>query len=212
MTQAKPGRFITFEGGEGAGKSTQTRVLAKALEERGLEVVTTREPGGSPGAEEIRQLLVQGEPGRWDPMAETLLLFAARADHVTRVIRPALARGAWVICDRFTDSTYAYQGVGRGLDRETIRRLESVAIQNLKPDLTLILDLPAEAGLARAAARRAGDTRFESFDRSFHERLRDAFLLIARQQVERCVVLDATLPENEVSAAVLKTVETRLGI
>ena len=149
------GRFITFEGGEGAGKSTQVKALAARLEALGLDVVTTREPGGSPGAEDIRKLLVEGEPGRWDVLSETLMIFAARADHAARTIKPALKRGATVICDRFSDSTYAYQGAGRGLPRETIRRIESIAIPDLKPGLTLILDLPVEEGLRRAAAKPA---------------------------------------------------------
>ena len=149
----KPGRFITLEGGEGAGKSTQAKRLAAALEARGISTVITREPGGSPGAEDIRKLLVQGETGRWVPLTETLLLYAARADHVARTIKPALAQGQWVICDRFADSSYAYQGAAAGLDRETIRRIESVAIGDFKPDFTLILDLPSEEGLKRANKR-----------------------------------------------------------
>ena len=163
MTGAKPGWFITLEGGEGAGKSTHARRLAAALESRGIATVATREPGGSPGAEDIRKLLVEGEPGRWEPLVETLLMFAARTDHVTHTIIPALARGGCVICDRFTDSTYAYQGAGRGLPRETIRRIEAIAVPDLKPDLTLILDLPAETGLGRAARRNTGETRLRAF-------------------------------------------------
>src|ERR1700679_160499 len=147
------GRFITLEGGEGAGKSTQAKRLAAALEKHGIKVVTTREPGGSPGAEEIRGLLVNGAPGRWDALTETLLVYAARADHVKRTIGPALLAGKWVICDRFTDSTYAYQGAGRGLARETIRRIDAVVLDDFKPDMTLVLDLDVETGLKRAAAR-----------------------------------------------------------
>ena len=144
------GRFISFEGGEGAGKSTQARLLRDALDARGISCVPTREPGGSPGAEDIRKLLVQGDINRWEPVAETLLLFAARADHISRTIRPALAAGKWVICDRFTDSTYAYQGVGRNVERETIRRIETIAIDDFRPDLTLVLDISPEIGLLRA--------------------------------------------------------------
>jgi len=205
----RSGRFITFEGGEGAGKSTQVKVLAAILKERGLDVVTTREPGGSPGAEDIRKLLVEGEPGRWDVLSETLMIFAARADHVAQTIRPALLRGAVVICDRFTDSTYAYQGAGRGMPRETIRRIESIAIPDIKPDLTLILDLPAEEGLKRAVARRGGETRFEQFDVAFHERLRDAFRDIARQNTARCVVVDAMQSKEEVATEIWRNVEAR---
>jgi dTMP kinase len=206
------GRFITFEGGEGAGKSTQARLLAAALEKRGVDIVVTREPGGSPGAEDIRKLLVEGEPGRWDPLVETLMMLAARADHAAKTIKPALARGACVICDRFTDSTYAYQGAGRGLPRETIRRIESIAVPDIKPDLTLILDLPVEAGLARTKARHHGETRFERFDAAFHERVRESFRDIARHHPDRCVLIDATQAQELVAEQILKAVEQRLGI
>jgi dTMP kinase len=206
------GRFITLEGGEGAGKSTQARLLAVHLEARGIATLTTREPGGSPGAEDIRKLLVEGEPGRWEPLVETLLVYAARADHVARTIRPALARGACVICDRFTDSTYAYQGAGRGMPRETIRRIDAIAVPDLKPDLTLILDLPAETGLRRAAARHEGAARFEQFDIGFHERLREAFREIARHHPERCAMIDATSSVEDVAGAIQRIVETRLGL
>jgi len=206
------GRFITLEGGEGAGKSTQARLLAAELEKRGIAVVVTREPGGSPGAEDIRKLLVEGEPGRWDPLVETMMMFAARADHAAKTIKPALARGSYVVCDRFTDSTYAYQGSGRGLPRETIRRIESIAVPDLKPDLTLILDVPTETGLRRAEARHGGASRFERFDIAFHERLREAFREIARHHPERCALIDATQSEDEVSAAILRVVEARCGV
>jgi dTMP kinase len=205
-------RFITLEGGEGAGKSTQTRLLAAALEKRGIDVVVTREPGGAPGAEDIRKLLVEGEPGRWDPLVETLMMFAARADHVANTIGPALARGAYVVCDRFTDSTYAYQGAGRGLPRETIRRIESLAVPDIKPDLTLILDVPAETGLARTQSRQHGETRFERFDLAFHQRLRDAFRDIARHHADRCVLIDTTKAPEAVSQEILSVVQQRLGI
>lgn len=207
-----PGRFITLEGGEGAGKSTQVKRLAAALRARGISVTATREPGGSPGAEEIRALLVNGEPGRWDPMTETLLVYAARADHVGRTIGPALMADQWVISDRFTDSTYAYQGAGRGLPRETIRRIDAVVLDDFRPDLTLVLDLPVEAGLARAGSRGAAESRFETFGRDFHERLRQAFLEIARRHPERCVVIDAAADEDTVAAAIWSAVATRLGL
>jgi len=206
------GRFITLEGGEGAGKSTQARRLAQALEARGVSTMVTREPGGSPGAEEIRKLLVTGEPGRWDALTETLLLFAARADHVVRTIRPALDAGRYVVCDRFTDSTYAYQGAGRATPRETIRRIESVVLEDFKPDLTLILDLPADAGLKRANARGASEMRFEKFGADFHERLRLAFLDIARRAPNRCVVIDACGSEEEVAGLIWDAVARRFGL
>jgi dTMP kinase len=206
------GRFITLEGGEGAGKSTQARRLAAALEARKIPCIVTREPGGSPGAEDIRKLLVNGEPGRWDALTETLLLFAARADHVACTIRPALDAGKFVICDRFTDSTYAYQGVGRATPRETIRRIESVVLEDFKPDLTLILDLPVETGLKRAHARGADEGRFEKFDRDFHESLRHAFLDIAKRAPDRCIVVDAVGSEDEVAGAIWDAVSHRFGI
>ena len=203
------GRLITLEGGEGAGKSTQAKKLAAALTKRGIACVTTREPGGSPGAEEIRELIVHGDKGRWDPLTETLLIFAARADHVARTIRPALVRRKWVICDRFTDSTFAYQGAGRGLARETIRRLDAIVLHDFHPDLTFILDLPVKAGLARTAKRPQGATRFESFDVAFHERLRRAFLDIARREKQRCVVIDAEMKADDVFAAIWQVVAKR---
>lgn len=206
------GRFITLEGGEGAGKSTQAKKLAAALKKRGIQCVMTREPGGSPGAEEIRELIVHGQKARWDPLTETLLIFAARADHVARTIKPALARTKWVICDRFTDSTFAYQGAGRGLAREIIRRLDALVLHDLHPDLTIILDLPVKAGLARTSKRAHGATRFESFDIQFHERLRRAFLDIARREKERCVIVDADMDADDVAAAIWKVVAKRFKL
>src|SRR5581483_7523410 len=194
------GKFSTLEGGEGTGKSTQGKRLARALEDKGLPVLLTREPGGSPGAEEIRALLVNGAPGRWDAMTETLLMYAARADHVGRSIGPALLAGKWVVFDRFSDSTYAYQGAGRGLERETIRRLDALVLDDFKPDLTLVLDLDVEVGLKRAAARSgAAENRFEQFDRDFHQRLRQAFQDISRRHPDRCILIDASGSEDEVA-------------
>jgi dTMP kinase len=209
---AKKGRFITFEGGEGTGKSTQAKRLAASLKERGTACIVTREPGGSAGAEEIRELLVRGDPGRWSPLTEALLFYAARADHTERTIKPALADGKWVICDRYSDSSYAYQGGGRGLDRETVRRIEAIAIGEFKPDMTFILDLPVEVGLARAKARRGGETRFEEMEVAFHERMRKAFLDIARRAHERCVVIDASKDVDEVSKAIFGAVKTRFKL
>jgi dTMP kinase len=210
-------RFITLEGGEGTGKSTQMQRLASALREKGLGVVTTREPGGSSGAEEIRALLVNGAPGRWDALTETLLVYAARADHVKRTIGPALVAGNWVVCDRFTDSTYAYQGAGRGLARETIRRVDAIVLDDFKPDLTLILDLDVEIGLERAKARAQAnqsdaEQRFENFDRAFHDRLRQCFLDIAKRNPNRCLVIDAAPDADQVAAAIWSAVAQRFGI
>lgn len=208
----KPGRFITLEGGEGTGKSTQAARLAATLEAKGVSCVVTREPGGSPGAEEIRELLVHGEPGRWEVLTELLLLFAARTDHVARTIKPALAAGKWVISDRFTDSTYAYQGVARGLARETIRRVEAVAVGDFKPDLTIVLDLPVEIGLERAKARAGGETRFEKFDNGFHEKLRVAFRKIATHNGDRCVLIEANGSESDVAELIWQTAAKRFNL
>lgn len=204
------GTFITFEGGEGAGKSTQVRRLADRLEAAGHQVTATREPGGAAGAEEIRRLLVTGAADRWTPMAEALLHFAARADHLARTVRPALARGTWVLSDRFADSTMAYQGYGHELGREAIETLHRLVVGDTNPDLTLILDLPAEVGLARAAARAGHENRYEEMDLAFHERLRNAFLDIAAREPDRCAVIDASRAPDAVAADIWRTVETRL--
>jgi len=167
-------RLIAFEGGEGTGKSTQSALLAERLRGRGLEVVLTREPGGTPGAEAIRALLIEGARDRWTPVTEALLLNAARADHVERLIRPALARGAWVVSDRFVDSTFAYQGSGKGMRSGDLRELHRIACGGLQPDMTVLLDVPIAEGLARAHAR-GGTNRFEAEDNGFHERVRLGF-------------------------------------
>jgi dTMP kinase len=205
------GRFISLEGGEGAGKSTQVRRLSDRLRALGCEVVTTREPGGSPGAEALRDLLVKGAADRWSPLTETLILYAARRDHVERTIRPALERGAWVISDRFADSTRAYQGAASGIDPAFIGELERVALGPTRPDLTLILDLPADVGLRRAGGRGDDETRFESKGLAFHDRLRAEFLVIAEREPERCVVIDAALSEAEVGDAIWPRVVARFA-
>ena len=207
----RAGRFITFEGGEGTGKSTQVRRLAERLREAGQEVVLSREPGGSPGAEEIRRLLVNGDPERWTSVAETLLLYAARSDHLDRVIRPALERGAWVICDRFADSTRAYQGAAGGVASGLLSALEHEVLDGDVPDLTLVLDLPAEAGLGRATGRGEAENRFETKTVGFHARLREAFLEIAVAEPERCAVIDASGSEEDVARAVWDVVTERLA-
>lgn len=212
MSKDGPARFITLEGGEGAGKSTQAMRLSAALDKCGIANIVTREPGGSPGAEEIRKLLVEGEPGRWDALTETVLLYAARADHIAHTIKPALTAGKWVICDRFSDSTFAYQGAGRGIDRETIRRIDSIVVGDLKPDATIILDFPVEAGLVRAKARGGSEARFENFDTEFHQRLRSAFRDIARKYPARCILLDAQGSEDEVATAIWNTIRERFRI
>lgn len=204
------GFFITFEGGEGAGKSTQARRLAETLRERGHEVVLTREPGGSPGAEALRALLVTGGADRWSPLCEALMMNAARADHLERLIRPALARGAVVICDRFADSTRAYQGAGGGLPPEAVGSLERLVVGEDRPDLTLVFDLPVEVGLERARARADGEARFESKGAVFHERLRAGYRAIAEVEPDRCVLIDATRPVEAVWEAVAAAVDARL--
>ncbi len=207
------GRFITFEGGEGAGKSTQIRRLAARLAEGGAEVVVTREPGGSRGAETIRELLVNGDADRWSPTTEALLMYAARRDHLERTVRPALARGATVLSDRFADSTRAYQGAGGKLSAEAIAQLERFALEPGDwPVLTLILDLPVADGLKRAGARGGGEARFESKGLEFHERLRAGFLAIAAREPERCAVIDAAADIDAVAAAIWSAVSTRLGL
>lgn len=204
------GRFITFEGGEGGGKSTQARRLAEQLRLLIREVVVTREPGGSPGGELIRGLLVNGEVDRWSAVTETLLMYAARRDHVERVISPALEAGGWVLSDRFADSTRAYQGAGGGAPLDLIAALETHVVGETMPDLTLILDLPVELGLSRAAQRGGAEARFEAKDIAFHERLRERFLAIARMEPERCAVIDASQSAVDVARAVWNVVEDRL--
>jgi len=206
------GRFITIEGGEGAGKTTQAVLLVAALARAGIAARATREPGGSAGAEAIRRLLLEGEGERWDAVGEALLLVAARRDHVTRLIEPALAHGMWVVSDRFADSTLAYQGYGRDLALDDLAALHRFALGAFVPDLTLILDLPVEIGLARAAARPAAADRFERLDHAFHERLREGFRRIAAEESARCVLIDATSDPQTVHRAALDVVEQRLGV
>ena len=207
----RAGRFVTFEGGEGAGKTTQIERLAAALRSVGVEVVATREPGGTPGAEAIRQLLVTGPTERWEPLTETLLHLAARCDHVSRRIRPELAAGRWVLCDRFTDSTRVYQGLAGAVGLEIVDRLHQIVLGDLSPDLTLVLDLPVEAGLARRAVS-AGEDRYERMGLDFHRRVREGFLTLARTAPERCVVIDASGGIDDVAAAVRSAVTARLNV
>jgi dTMP kinase len=206
---ATPARFIVFEGGEGAGKSTQVQRLAEALRARGQVVVTTREPGGSPGAEAIRGLLVSGDAARWSAETEALLINAARADHLDRTIRPAIANGQWVICDRFADSTMAYQGYGMGLDRAWLEALRKRVVGDTEPGLTLIFDLPVDVGLARAVASQ----RYEKMGRAFHETLRAAFQEISRSADGRKrAVIDAGKDIEDVARQVLDTVTATYGL
>lgn len=209
-----PGRFITLEGGEGAGKSTQSERLRRRLEARGLRVLTTREPGGSPRAEAIRGFLLSGAGKPYGAFAETMLFASARADHVDRTIRPALESGAFVICDRFADSTRVYQGYVGEVPHCLISALERVATRGTRPDLTLVLDVPAKLGLARADQRReiagGASDRFEAEGLSFHTRVRDAFLTIAGAEPERCAVIDAAGAPDSVERLIWAEVEARL--
>lgn len=205
------GRFISIEGGEGAGKSTQVGLLVAALDRTGIRARATREPGGSLGAEAIRRLLLEGEGERWDAIGEALLLVAARRDHVTRVVAPVLAQGVWVVSDRFADSTMAYQGYGRGVALEVLAALHRFALGEFAPDLTVILDLPVEIGLARAAARSPAD-RFERLDQDFHQKLRQGFRQIADENPTRCLLIDASGDPHTVHRAVAAAVEQRLGV
>ncbi len=204
------GRFLSFEGGEGAGKSTQLRLLAERLGGQGAAVVTTREPGGTPGADAIRALLLIGAADRWGVRAEALLMNAARADHVERLVRPALARGAWVITDRYADSTLVYQGVGGGLPEAELRALHKVSTADLWPDLTLILDLPEREGLARAAQRAGTEMRFESKGEAFHAAVRQGFRARAAAEPARCKLIDASGSVEDVAARVWQAVQPLL--
>ena len=207
------GKFITFEGGEGAGKSTQANALAKRLEALGLRAVVSREPGGSAGAEAIRHVLLSGAAKPLGPHAEAILFAAARADHLRQTIKPALDSGAWVISDRFADSTRIYQGVLGNVEARLIARLEKLTVGELGPDVTIILDLPAEEGLGRAAKRRgdASIDRFEGEAFDFHEKLREAYLELAEREPNRCVVINASADPATVAEFVWAAVNARLA-
>jgi dTMP kinase len=213
------GKFITFEGGEGSGKSTQARQLAETLRRRGIEVVLTREPGGTPRAERIRDLLFDRSLAGGSPLYEALLFNAARAEHLEGLIRPALARNAWVICDRFMDSTRAYQGAGGHADTASLMTLERMVVGDTVPDLTLILDLAPEVGLERARARQSRETPgvterdpFEAREHAFHTRLREAYLAIAAANTGRCVVLNAAREIEAIAEDVRRTVSVRFAM
>lgn len=210
--QKQRGRFITLEGGEGAGKSTQGKKLVAFLESQGYEVLQTREPGGSEGGELIRAILVQGPPEKWDPMTEYLLFSAARRDHIERMIKPALAAGKWVVCDRFLDSSRAYQGIGRGVGLEVVDDIYQKLAGDFKPDLTLVFDLPVEEGLGRTKGRTEGaeENRFENMGTDLHERIRQAFLGLAKACPDRYAVINASQTPDGVAQRVQVTVKERL--
>jgi len=205
------GRLITFEGGEGAGKSTQVSILVERLRNAGRHAIATREPGGSPAAEDIRETLLSGKVKQFGPFAEALLFSIARADHIDTVISDSLARGQWVVCDRFLDSTRAYQGATGGVPAPVISALERLTLHGVMPNLTIVLDIPVEEGLARMARRRGAPDRFESQDIAQHERIRKAFIDIAEQEPGRCVVIDARKPEALVAEDVWEAVAERLS-
>lgn len=219
-----PGRFITFEGGEGAGKSTQIEMLADRLQDAGFSVVVTREPGGSPSAEDIRKLLVSGAIWRWDPLTELMLHNAARREHIRNFIRPVLSRNRWVLCDRFVDSTMAYQGYGHGLGRKVVLDVHRIIADGMMPDLTLILDLPTEVGLARAKLRNEAvaakpdapevkrEDRYERMAKPFHRRLRRGFLDIAKRDPKRCRVIDANRDIDAIAADIWTEVAKRFKL
>ena len=204
-----PGSFISFEGGDGAGKSTQIKLLSAELKNAGHEVVVTREPGGTDGAEAIRELIVKGETDRWSPLTESLLMYAARSDHLEKVIKPAIARGAVVISDRFADSSMAYQGLAGSIGVDRIEALYSLVVGEHGPKLTIILDAPAEEGLGRATSD-DGETRFEEKGTAFQRSVREAFLSIAKSAPDRCVVIDARDPIDLVAKQVMAAIGQRL--
>lgn len=204
-----PARFITFEGIDGSGKSTQARLAAEYLRERGHDVVLTREPGGAPGAEDIRRLLVEGDPARWSPETEILLFTAARRDHLERTIQPALEAGQIVISDRFADSTRVYQGAARGELRALVDRLHDAVIA-IEPDLTIILDADPEAALARGLARRSGEDRFEELGAAFQIKLREGFHALAKAEPERCHLIDGSGSEEAVAERVRAVLDAAL--
>ncbi|MGM0560297.1 MAG: dTMP kinase [Pseudomonadota bacterium] len=206
------GRFITIEGGEGAGKSTQIRALSQKLQSLDISTKCTREPGGSTGAEEIRRLFVEGVAGRWDATSEALLVLAARRDHLVKTVWPALADGTWVLCDRFIDSTYAYQGYGHGLPLESLDQLHAFTLGAFRPDLTILIDLPVETGLERAHGRQDRENRFESLERDFHERVRHGFLERVKQDRARFLTLDGTRPLEQVTDQMIQSVLSRFEL
>lgn len=206
-----PARFISFEGPDGAGKTTQIASMADALTATGAEVVRTREPGGAPAAEALRDLLVSGDVDRWDARSEALLHNAARIEHLRATVRPALERGAWVLTDRFADSTIAYQGYGHGLDLDALAALQAFATAGLMPGLTLMLDVPSEMAVARAGGRGGSEDRYERMDGAFHRRVRDGFLAIAQSDAVRVRVIDATADPVSVHHACRAAVISHFG-
>ena len=191
--------FITFEGGEGSGKSTQIDLLNNFLALKGVDVLSTREPGGTPSAEVIRDLVIKGDTNRWLPMTESLLMWASRYEHVETLIKPSLNAGKWVLCDRFYHSTYAYQGIGHDLGLESMKSIKKLVIGDIRPDLVFLLDIDPIKGIKRTKNRNSDEDRFENMDLTFHSDLRDAFLMLSKEEVDRFVVIDAELDIKEIS-------------
>ncbi len=206
------GKFITLEGGEGSGKSTQIALLTNWIRVTfgNINVIETREPGGTPSAEAIRALLVEGDTDRWKPLSEALLHNAARVEHLVSRVKPALENGTWVICDRFIDSTLAYQGYGHGLEIETVAAINSTAMQGIEPDLTLILDMDVETGLSRAGLRQGTEDRYERMGQPFHERVHQGFREIAKQNPHRCALVDGRANKDTVFKAICQIIKSRL--
>ena len=203
--------FITFEGGDGSGKSTQVNLLKDYLENLNFETIKTREPGGTPSAEILRDLLTTGEVEKWTPMSEALLMWASRYEHLIQVIEPALNSGKNVICDRFYDSTYAYQGVAHNLGIDKMEKLKKIIIGDIEPDITFVLDIDPKVGLKRSLDRSNQENRFESYNIDFHNKIRSAFLEIAKKNINRCVVIDASLNEQEINNLIITAIDNLMS-
>ena len=206
------GQFITFEGGEGSGKSSQIKILKSKLIDKGIDVVCTREPGGTPSAEILRELVTTGEVNKWEPMTEALLMFASRYEHTKNLIIPSLENGKWVLCDRFYHSTYAYQGLGHGLGLEAMEALKKISIGEIEPDLVFFLDIDPMEGIKRTMGRHTNEDRFEKMDISFHTKLRDAFLGFSKTYSENSVVINADQEINKISDIIFEEIEKRFKI
>ena len=203
--------FITFEGGDGSGKSTQVNLLKDYLDNLNFETIKTREPGGTPSAEILRDLLTTGEVEKWTPMSEALLMWASRYEHLIQVIEPALNSGKNVICDRFYDSTYAYQGVAHNLGIDKMEKLKKIIIGDIEPDVTFVLDIDPKVGLKRSLDRSNQENRFESYNIDFHNKIRSAFLEIAKKNINRCVVIDASLNEQEINNLIITAIDNLMS-
>ena len=205
-------QFITFEGGEGSGKSSQINILKSKLIDKGIDVVCTREPGGTPPAEILRELVTTGEVNKWEPMTEALLMFASRYEHTKNLIIPSLENGKWVLCDRFYHSTYAYQGLGHGLGLEAMEALKKISIGEIEPDLVFFLDIDPMEGIKRTMGRHTNEDRFEKMDISFHTKLRNAFLGFSKTYSENSVVINASQEINKISDIIFEEIEKRFKI